>query len=127
MRLVAANFGQIVPDPSHALNIGGMPVQTDPVLLEKQQNFNRMKVRLLECFCQVAMSSRLSGSLRVTQILERIVHPCGSSAFGKFKMTADISHLTRAAFMQPGVVTPTTTRFSTGEVIGLAIATMTVR
>lgn len=43
------------------------------------------------------------------------MHPCGSSAFGKFKMTADISHLTKAAFMQPGVVTPTTTRFSTGE------------
>lgn len=85
----AANFGQVLPDSSHALNIGGIPVQTDTALLEKQQAFNRSKIQ------------------------ERIVHPCGSSAFGKFTVTEDISHLTKADFLQPGTVTPAYTRFST--------------
>ncbi|KPV75803.1 uncharacterized protein RHOBADRAFT_52828 [Rhodotorula graminis WP1] len=83
------NFGQVLPDASHALNIGGIPVQTDTALLEKQQAFNRSKIQ------------------------ERIVHPCGSSAFGKFTVTNDISNLTKAAFLQPGTVTPAYTRFST--------------
>jgi len=49
-----------------------MPTQIDALLLEKQQNFDRSKT------------------------LERIVHPCGSSAFGSFEVTKDISHLTKA-------------------------------
>lgn len=44
---------------------------------------------------------------------ERIVHPCGSSAFGVFEVTNDISHITKAAFLQPGAKTPAYTRFST--------------
>ncbi|GAA6051875.1 hypothetical protein JCM3770_005515 [Rhodotorula araucariae] len=84
-----SNFGQVLPDHAHSLNIGGIPVQSDAFLLEKQQTFNRSKT------------------------LERIVHPCGSSAFGKFTVTHDISHLTKAAFLQPGTVTPAYTRFST--------------
>lgn len=89
--LLAANFGQVIPDPAHCLNVGGMPIQSDAILLEKQQAFDRSKT------------------------LERIVHPCGSSAFGTFKTTADISHITKAAFLQPNVTTPVNVRFSTGE------------
>lgn len=77
------------PAPAHALNIGGMPTQIDSLLLEKQQAFDRSK------------------------LAERIVHPCGSSAFGSFQVTQDISHLTKAAFLQPGKKTPCYTRFST--------------
>ncbi|GAA6037196.1 hypothetical protein JCM8097_008782 [Rhodosporidiobolus ruineniae] len=80
--LYTGNFGQVIPDPIHSLNIGGHPVQTDAILLEKQMAFDRSKTQ------------------------ERIVHPCGSSAFGTFEMTADISHLTKAAFLQPGTKTP---------------------
>jgi catalase len=47
---------------SHSLNIGGIPYQGDALLLEKQQAFDRMKIQ------------------------ERIVHPCGSSAFGHFQV-----------------------------------------
>lgn len=47
---------------SHSLNIGGIPYQGDTLLLEKQQAFVRMKIQ------------------------ERIVHPCGSSAFGYFQV-----------------------------------------
>jgi len=83
------NFGQVFPAPAHPLNIGGMPTQIDALLLEKQQAFDRSKIS------------------------ERIVHPCGSSAFGSFQVTRDISHLTKADFLQPRKKTPTYTRFST--------------
>lgn len=66
-----------------------MPTQIDTLLLEKQQAFDRSK------------------------LAERIVHPCGSSAFGSFQVTKDISHLTKADFLQPGKKTPCYTRFST--------------
>ena len=79
----------VFPAPAHPLNIGGMPTQIDALLLEKQQAFDRSKIS------------------------ERIVHPCGSSAFGSFQVTKDISHLTKADFLQPGKKTPTYTRFST--------------
>jgi len=84
-----SNFGQVLPAPKYALNIGGLPTQADPILLEKQQAFDRSK------------------------LTERIVHPCGSSAFGSFTVTHDISHLTSAKFLQPGKTTPAYTRFST--------------
>ncbi|SCV73303.1 BQ2448_7229 [Microbotryum intermedium] len=80
--LYTSNFGQVVADSSHCLNVGGMPVQVNPILLERQQAFDRSKT------------------------VERIVHPCGSSAFGTFTVKHDISHLTKAAFLQPGTVTP---------------------
>lgn len=84
-----SNFGQVLPANGHALNIGGMPTQIDSLLLEKQQAFDRSKLK------------------------ERIVHPCGSSAFGYFQVTKDISHLCKADFLQPGKKTPVNTRFST--------------
>ncbi|KAG8724555.1 hypothetical protein FRC09_017264 [Ceratobasidium sp. 395] len=87
--IYTGNFGQPIPDPGHSLNIGGVPYQGDALLLEKQQGFNRGK------------------------LMERIVHPCGSSAFGYFQVTHDVSHLTKAALFQPGKKTPTCTRFST--------------
>jgi len=85
-----SNFGQLLPDSGHPLNVGGIPYQGDPLLLEKQQAFDRSK------------------------ITERIVHPAGWSAFGQFTVTKDVSHLTRAAFLQGvGKKTPTYTRLST--------------
>jgi catalase len=85
-----SNFGQLLPDSGHPLNVGGIPYQGDPLLLEKQQAFDRSK------------------------ITERIVHPAGWSAFGHFTVTKDVSHLTRAAFLQGvGTKTPTYTRLST--------------
>ncbi|PVG01719.1 catalase [Serendipita vermifera] len=84
-----SNFGQPLPDSRHSLNIGGIPYQGDAYLLEKQQAFDRSKIQ------------------------ERIVHPCGSSAFGYFQVTNDVSHLTKAALFQPGKKTPAYTRFST--------------
>ncbi|TBU52607.1 catalase [Dichomitus squalens] len=87
--IYTGNFGQPIPDPCHSLNIGGIPYQGDALLLEKQQAFDRMK------------------------ITERIVHPCGSSAFGYFQVNQDVSHLTKAAFLQPGKRTPVYSRFST--------------
>ncbi|CED83116.1 catalase [Phaffia rhodozyma] len=84
-----SNFGQVIPHSGIALNIGGIPYQGDPLLLEKQQAFDRMK------------------------IAERIVHPAGSSAFGTFTTTKDVSHLTKAKLFQMGKSTPCYTRFST--------------
>jgi catalase len=85
-----SNFGQLLPDSGHPLNVGGIPYQGDPLLLEKQQAFDRSK------------------------ITERIVHPAGWSAFGQFTVTKDVSHLTRASFLQGvGKKTPTYTRLST--------------
>jgi catalase len=85
-----SNFGQLLPDSGHPLNVGGIPYQGDPLLLEKQQAFDRSK------------------------ITERIVHPAGWSAFGHFTVTKDVSHLTRASFLQGiGKKTPTYTRLST--------------
>ncbi|KAG9094732.1 hypothetical protein FRC06_010531, partial [Ceratobasidium sp. 370] len=87
--IYTSNFGQPVPDSGHALNIGGIPYQGDTLMLEKQQAFDRGKIS------------------------ERIVHPCGSSAFGYFQVTHDVSHLTKAGLFQPGKKTPAYTRFST--------------
>lgn len=66
-----------------------MPTQADAFLLEKQQAFDRSKIQ------------------------ERIVHPCGSSAFGYFQVTQDVSKWTKAEFLQFGKKTPAYTRFST--------------
>lgn len=57
------NFGQLFPDSGHPLNIGGIPYQGDALLLEKQQAFDRSKIQ------------------------ERIVHPCGWGAFGKYPLS----------------------------------------
>jgi catalase len=55
---------------AHSKNIGGIPVASDVWLFQKQQTFNRSKN------------------------LERMVHPCGSGAFGYFETTKNVSNLT---------------------------------
>ncbi|KAF7139770.1 hypothetical protein CNMCM5793_008135 [Aspergillus hiratsukae] len=78
------------PDPSHSKTAGGIPVASDGFLFQKQQHFNRSK------------------------LLERMVHPCGSGAFGYFETTKDVSPLTKAHFLRSaGVRTPVFARFST--------------
>ncbi|KAH7308313.1 putative vegetative catalase [Rhexocercosporidium sp. MPI-PUGE-AT-0058] len=78
------------PDPAHSKTIGGLPLASDTFLFQKQQHFNRSKN------------------------LERMVHPCGSGAFGYFETTADVSNLTKANFLNgKGVRTPVFMRFST--------------
>ena len=84
------NEGIPMPDPAHSKNIGGIPLMSDVHLMQKQQTFNRSKN------------------------LERMVHPCGSGAFGYFETTADVSDMTKADFLQtPGKKTPAFVRFST--------------
>jgi catalase len=65
------NEGIPFPDPAHSKTVGGIPVASDTFLFQKQQHFNRSKN------------------------LERMVHPCGSGAFGYFETTADVSDLTK--------------------------------
>ncbi|KAL2796187.1 catalase [Aspergillus keveii] len=78
------------PDPAHSKTAGGLPLASDTFLFQKQQHFNRSKN------------------------LERMVHPCGSGAFGHFEVTKDVSSLTKAHFLRsPGIKTPVFVRFST--------------
>ncbi|KAF2145839.1 uncharacterized protein K452DRAFT_220906 [Aplosporella prunicola CBS 121167] len=84
------NEGHPFPDPAHSKTIGGIPLASDIFLFQKQQTFNRSKN------------------------LERMVHPCGSGAFGYFETTQDVSDLTKANFLQSvGEKTPVFVRFST--------------
>ncbi|KAF7950296.1 hypothetical protein EAE96_007584 [Botrytis aclada] len=84
------NEGIPFPDPAHSKTVGGLPLASDVFLFQKQQHFNRSKN------------------------LERMVHPCGSGAFGYFETTADVSDLTKANFLSgKGVKTPVFMRFST--------------
>ncbi|KAI6782379.1 uncharacterized protein J7T54_001236 [Emericellopsis cladophorae] len=81
------NEGHPFPDPK---TIGGIPVASDVHLFQKQQTFNRSKN------------------------LERMVHPCGSGAFGFFECTDDVTELTKANFLSTvGEKTPAFVRFST--------------
>jgi catalase len=64
------NEGIPFPDPAHSKTVGGIPVASDVFLFQKQQHFNRSKN------------------------LERMVHPCGSGAFGYFECTKDVTGLT---------------------------------
>ncbi|XPS68908.1 Catalase [Ascochyta lentis] len=84
------NEGIPFPDPAHSKTIGGIPVASDVFLFQKQQHFNRSKQ------------------------LERMVHPCGSGAFGYFECTKDVTSLTKANFLSSvGEKTPIFIRFST--------------
>ncbi|KAI2603751.1 heme-dependent catalase [Hypoxylon sp. NC1633] len=84
------NEGIPFPDACHSKTIGGIPVASDVFLFQKQQTFNRSKN------------------------LERMVHPCGSGAFGYFECTKSVSNLTKANFLQKqGEKTPIFMRFST--------------
>ncbi|XXH01684.1 hypothetical protein Hte_008045 [Hypoxylon texense] len=85
-----SNEGIPFPDACHSKTIGGIPVASDVFLFQKQQTFNRSKN------------------------LERMVHPCGSGAFGYFECTKSVSNLTKANFLQTvGEKTPIFIRFST--------------
>lgn len=90
-KFITTNFGIPWPaDGQHALNVGGLPVTSDPYLFEKQQTFVREKV------------------------VERRVHAAGSGHFGFFEVTKDVSHLTKAGFLsEVGKKTPLFLRFST--------------
>ncbi|CAI7657597.1 unnamed protein product [Penicillium palitans] len=85
-----SNEGIPFPDAAHSKTVGGMPVASDIHLFQKQQHFNRSKN------------------------LERMVHPCGSGAFGYFETTKDITAYCKADFLKSvGLKTPVFTRFST--------------
>ncbi|RYP68285.1 hypothetical protein DL771_006787 [Monosporascus sp. 5C6A] len=84
------NEGIPFPDPAHSKTVGGLPLASDVFLFQKQQHFNRSK------------------------LLERMVHPCGSGAFGYFECTQDVTDLTKANFLSAkGEKTPVFVRFST--------------
>lgn len=84
------NEGIPFPDPAHSKTVGGLPLASDVFLFQKQQHFNRSK------------------------LLERMVHPCGSGAFGYFECTQDVTDLTKANFLSAkGEKTPIFVRFST--------------
>ncbi|KAF2431659.1 heme-dependent catalase [Tothia fuscella] len=84
------NEGHPFPDPAHSKTVGGIPVVSDVFLFQKQQTFNRSKN------------------------LERMVHPCGSGAFGYFECTKEVASLTKANFLSTvGEKTPIFIRFST--------------
>jgi catalase len=88
--VLTSNFGIPPGDATHSLNIAGHPVSSDTFLFEKQQTFNRSK------------------------IVERMVHACGSGAFGHFEVTKDMSRYTKAKFLDSvGKRTPVMVRFST--------------
>ncbi|KAI8916784.1 catalase-like domain-containing protein [Powellomyces hirtus] len=88
---ITNNEGIPWPTKTASLNIGGYPVASDVFLMQHQQTFNRSKT------------------------LERMVHPCGSGAFGYFETTTDNAQKwTKAMFLQgKGKKTPIFTRFST--------------
>ncbi|RYP13066.1 hypothetical protein DL767_010939 [Monosporascus sp. MG133] len=84
------NEGIPFPDPAHSKTVGGLPLASDVFLFQKQQHFNRSK------------------------LLERMVHPCGSGAFGYFECTQDVTDLTKANFLSAkGEKSPVFVRFST--------------
>jgi len=84
------NEGIPFPDAAHSKTAGGIPVASDVFLFQKQQHFNRSKP------------------------LERMVHPCGSGAFGYFECTKDVTKYTKADFLSSiGEKTPVFVRFST--------------
>ena len=86
----AVKGGKREDDAPYFTNNEGIPLVSDVHLLQKQQTFNRSKN------------------------LERMVHPCGSGAFGYFECTSDVADLTKADFLQtPGTKTPIFVRFST--------------
>lgn len=90
-QFITNNFGAPWPaDGAHAMNVGGLPVTSDPFLFEKQQTFVREK------------------------IVERRVHPAGSGHFGYFEVTEDVTSLCKADFLSSvGKKTPLFLRFST--------------
>ncbi|HEY7774703.1 MAG TPA: catalase [Marinagarivorans sp.] len=80
-----------VSSDEHSLSVGpnGPLLLHDHYLIEQMANFNRERIP------------------------ERQPHAKGGGAFGRFKMTGDVSEYTKAALFQPGVDTDVVMRFST--------------
>jgi catalase len=80
-----------VASDDHSLSVGpdGPLLLQDHYLIEQMANFNRERIP------------------------ERQPHAKGGGAFGTFRVTRDVSALTRAAVFQPGAETETVVRFST--------------
>ncbi|HFU5770403.1 TPA: catalase [Campylobacter jejuni] len=91
MKKLTNDFGNIIADNQNSLSAGakGPLLMQDYLLLEKLAHQNRERIP------------------------ERTVHAKGSGAYGKIKITADLSAYTKAKIFQKGEVTPLFLRFST--------------
>src|SRR6476660_10014162 len=80
-----------VASDEHSLTVGpnGPILLQDHYLLEQMANVNRERIP------------------------ERQPHAKGGGAFGRFRVTEDVSRYTRAAVFQPGAETEVVIRFST--------------
>ncbi len=89
--VTTTDSGIPVASEEHSLTLGrdGPIVLNDHYLIEQMANFNRERIP------------------------ERQPHAKGSGAFGRFKVTQDVSKYTKAKFLQPGAETETAMRFST--------------
>jgi catalase len=90
--LLTTDAGAPVADNQHSQTAGanGPTLLQDHHLIEKLARFDRERIP------------------------ERVVHARGSGAFGHFEVVADVSHWTKAAFLQPvGKRTAVFVRFST--------------
>ncbi|MBV9990551.1 MAG: catalase [Alphaproteobacteria bacterium] len=89
--LLTTNQGIAVSDNQNSLKLGerGPVLLEDFVLREKIMHFDHERIP------------------------ERVVHARGSAAHGYFECTADLSKVTRAAFLRKGERTPVFVRFST--------------
>jgi catalase len=90
--LLTTDAGAPVADNQHSQTAGanGPTLLQDHHLIEKLARFDRERIP------------------------ERVVHARGSAAFGHFEVVADVSHWTKAAFLQPvGKRTAVFVRFST--------------
>ncbi|QNG35253.1 catalase [Geodermatophilaceae bacterium NBWT11] len=90
-RVTTDDAGIPAASDEHSLTAGadGPILLSDHYLIQKMAQFNRERVP------------------------ERVVHAKGAGAFGTFRVTGDVSHLTKAHFLQPGRETPMLARFST--------------
>ncbi|MCV3482693.1 catalase [Campylobacter sp. CNRCH_2014_0184h] len=91
MKKLTNDFGNIIADNQNSLSAGakGPLLMQDYILLEKLAHQNRERIP------------------------ERTVHAKGSGAYGKLKITKDISQYTKAKVLQLGENTPLFIRFST--------------
>jgi catalase len=98
---------------THQTNVSGTLLTTNQgIPVSDNQNSLKMGERgpvLLEDF----MLREKIMSFDHERIPERIVHARGSAAHGYFECTADLSKVTKAAFLTKGVRTPLFVRFST--------------
>ncbi|WP_434623482.1 catalase [Azospirillum sp. B2RO_4] len=92
MSTLTTSFGQPVPDNQNSLSAGprGPLLLQDFHLIEKLAHFNRERIP------------------------ERVVHAKGAGAYGTFRVTRDVTHWTKAAFLSTvGKETGVFLRFST--------------